>query len=64
MKVGDICNITTGKLDSNALVDGGKYPFFTCAADPLQIDNFAFDDDVILITGNNAQGNFHLNRYF
>jgi len=63
MKVGDICNITTGKLDSNAFINGGKYPFFTCAADPLEINTFAFDDDVILIAGNNAQGKFHLNRY-
>ncbi len=63
MMVGDICNITTGKLDSNAFVDGGKYPFFTCAADPLRINTFAFDDDVVLIAGNNAQGNFHLNRF-
>ncbi len=63
MGIGDICNITTGKLDSNQFVEKGQYPFFTCAVDPLQIDTFAFDDDVILVAGNNAQGNFHLNRY-
>jgi type I restriction enzyme S subunit len=63
LKIGKICNITTGKLDSNQFVAGGKYPFFTCAANPLEIDTFAFDDDAILVAGNNASGTFHLNRY-
>ncbi len=58
-----ICNITTGKLDANAEVSNGTYPFFTCAPEPLRIDTFAFDDDVILLAGNNAQGNFHLQRF-
>lgn len=56
-------NITTGKLDSNAAIENGKYPFFTCAPEPLSIDSFSFDDDVILLAGNNAQGNFHISRY-
>lgn len=30
VKLGDICQITTGKLDANAQVDNGIYPFFTC----------------------------------
>ncbi len=58
-----ICNITTGNLDANAEVSNGTYPFFTCAPEPLRIDTFAFDDDVILLAGNNAQGNFHLQRF-
>ncbi len=58
-----VCNITTGKLDANAEVENGQYPFFTCAPDPLRIDTFAFDDDVILLAGNNAQGNFHIQRF-
>ena len=58
-----VCNITTGKLDANAEIPNGKYPFFTCAPDPLRIDTFAFDDDVILLAGNNAQGNFHIQRF-
>jgi type I restriction enzyme S subunit len=62
-KLTDICNITTGKLDSNAAKNGGKYPFFTCSPDPLQIDNYAFDADAILLAGNNANGNFHINRF-
>ena len=62
-KLAEICCIRTGKLDSNQFALGGQYPFFTCAPTPLAIDSYAFDDDVILIAGNNAGGNFHLNRY-
>ena len=57
------CEITTGKLDSNAMVNGGKYPFFTCAPNPLSINTYSFDDDVILLAGNNASGKFHCQRY-
>ncbi len=63
MKLKDICTITTGKLDSNAAVENGNYPFFTCAPMPLRTNSFAFDCKAILIAGNNAQGNFHTNFY-
>ncbi|XWY21928.1 restriction endonuclease subunit S [Bisgaard Taxon 45] len=61
--IGNACNITTGKLDANQAKLNGKYPFFTCAEFPDYIDEYAFDDDVVLIAGNNARGNFHVNRY-
>jgi type I restriction enzyme S subunit len=63
LKIGDICNIATGKLDANQFVLGGQYPFYTCAPEPSTIDSYAFDDSVILIAGNNAAGNFHVNRF-
>ena len=53
-RLGEICNITTGKLDANAMVEGGKYRFYTCAKDYFQIDEFAFDTDALLISGNGA----------
>lgn len=59
----DVCNITTGKLDANAAVEDGEYPFFTCAPTPSRIDTYAYEGDVILLAGNNAQGNFHINRF-
>ena len=62
-KIGNICNIKTGKLDANQFVLGGEYPFYTCAPEPLTIDSYSFDDSVILIAGNNAAGNFHINRF-
>lgn len=63
VKLLNACNITTGKLDSNAAEDDGRYPFFTCAPEPMKINSYAFDEDAILLAGNNAQGNFHIQRY-
>lgn len=54
VKLGDICQIATGKLDANTQVDNGIYPFFTCAEQPFKIDNFAFDTEALLISGNGA----------
>ena len=54
VKLGDICQITTGKLDANEQVDNGIYPFFTCAEQPFKIDSFAFDTEALLISGNGA----------
>jgi len=62
-KLGDICTIRTGKLDSNAAVEGGKYPFFTCAQETFSIDKFAFDTEAVLLGGNNANGIFPLKYY-
>lgn len=54
-RLGEIANkITTGKLDANAMVNGGKYPFFTCAREVYRINTFAFDEEVLLISGNGA----------
>ena len=63
VKLLDTCFLRTGKLDSNCATENGKYPFFTCAPTPLKIDEFAFDEDAILLAGNNAQGNFHIQRF-
>ena len=36
------------------MVDDGKFPFFTCAANPFNIDKYAFDTEALLISGNGA----------
>ena len=54
VKLGDICNITTGKLDANAMVENGPYRFYTCARDYYYIDKYAFDTEALLISGNGA----------
>ena len=59
----EICDYKTGRLNSNAAVDNGKYKFFTCAPNPLTIDSYSYDDNVILLAGNNANGIFHINRF-
>ena len=53
----------TGKLDSNAAVEGGKYPFFTCAKDWLWIDKYAYDCEALLLAGNNAAGVYDVKHY-
>ena len=62
-KLEDLINLRTGKLDSNAEESNGNYPFFTCAPDPLRINSFSFNQKAILLAGNNANGNFHINYY-
>lgn len=62
-KLGELCNIKTGKLDSNAMVEDGKYPFFTCSREIFAIDEYAFDCEAILLAGNNASGDFNVKHY-
>ena len=59
----DIVSYKTGKLDSNAAEEGGKYPFFTCAQKTYSINNAAFDTECVLLAGNNAAGIFPLKYY-
>ena len=63
IKLDDLVDIKTGKLDSNAMVDGGKYPFFTCSKQIFNIDTFAFDCEAVLLAGNNASGDFNVKHY-
>jgi len=59
----DVFDITTGKLDSNALEENGKYPFFTCSQETYRINNFAFDCEALLLAGNNAAGIYSVKYY-
>lgn len=61
-KLGDCCNIQTGKLDANARVENGRYPFYTCDSMPYRIDTYAFDTEAILISGNGSLVG-HVNYY-
>ena len=47
-------NIKTGKLDANAMEENGKYRFYTCAKEYYRINNYAFDGEALLISGNGA----------
>jgi type I restriction enzyme S subunit len=53
----------TGKLNSNAAVEGGKYPFFTCSQEIFKTNTFSFDTEAVLLGGNNASANYPL-KYF
>lgn len=61
-KLGDICEIRTGKLNANAKVENGLYPFFTCDALPFRINTYSFDTEAILVSGNGSQVG-HINYY-
>jgi len=63
VSLGTLVDIKTGKLDSNAAIKDGKYPFFTCSREIFAIDNFAFDCEAILLAGNNAVGDFNVKHY-
>ena len=63
MKWNNVFNTTTGKLDSNAAVANGKYPFFTCSKELLKIDSYAFDQTALLLAGNNAAGKYDVKYY-
>ena len=58
--IGNICAITTGKLDVNASEEEGAYPFFTCAERVYRINEFAFDTEAVLFAGN---GFFNVKYY-
>jgi type I restriction enzyme S subunit len=62
-KLGDLVSFRTGKLDSNAAVTDGEYPFFTCSQETLRTNTSSFDTECVLLAGNNANGIFPL-KYF
>ena len=47
-------SIFTGKKNANASTIDGKYKFFTCAPNALQIDSYIFDGNAIIVSGNGA----------
>ncbi|KAB2872052.1 MAG: hypothetical protein F9K37_01525 [Bacteroidales bacterium] len=63
VELGSLVDIKTGKLNSNAAVENGDYPFFTCSREVFAIDKYAFDLEAILLAGNNASGDFNVKHY-
>ncbi len=59
----DVFITRTGKLNANAMVENGKYPFFTCSKDIFYIDDYAFDCEALLLSGNNATANYDVKYY-
>ena len=52
VKIGNLTNIKTGKLDANASSEDGQYPFFTCSREPLKISTYSYDCECVLVAGN------------
>lgn len=59
-ELGAIATIKTGKLDANASIEGGQYPFFTCSKTSLRIDSYSFDGEYVLVAGN---GDLNVKHY-
>src|ERR1035437_3767331 len=58
-----VFHFRTGKLDSNAAVASGQYPFFTCSRENFRIDTFAFDCEALLLASNNASADYSVKHY-
>lgn len=62
-ELGEVVNFTTGKLNSNAAEIGGIYPFFTCSQETFKINNYAFDCEALLLSGNNARAVYSVKHF-
>ncbi len=51
-QLGEVCTIETGKLNANAAVEGGQYPFFTTSKEISYINDYKWDTEALLIAGN------------
>lgn len=55
--------IKTGKLNSEAAMANGIYPFFTCSQETYRTNTFSFDQEAVLLAGNNASAIYPLKIY-
>ena len=61
--LGEISTIKTGKLNSEAAVTNGIYPFFTCSQETYRTNTFSFNQEAVLLAGNNASAIYPLKIY-
>ncbi len=61
--LGKECNITTGKLNSEDATIDGEYPFFTCSQETYKTNTYAFNQEAVLLAGNNASAIYPLKIY-
>ena len=54
VKLGGITNIFTGRKNVNQTNPHGKYYFFSCSPDEFFSDEYIYDGDAIIITGNGS----------
>ena len=50
--LGPLVTLKTGKLDVNAGVEEGEFPFFTCSRDTYKIDVAAYSGKSVIVAGN------------
>lgn len=56
----NIVSFKTGKLNSNAAIENGTYPFFTCSKEVYRTNTTAFNTEAVILGGNNAVGDYPL----
>lgn len=61
--LGETSTIKTGKLNSEAAVTNGIYPFFTCSQETYRTNTFSFNQEAVLLAGNNASAIYPLKIY-
>ena len=59
----EVFNFKTGKLNSDAAISDGKFPFFTCSQETFKTNTFAFDCEALILAGNNASAIYPF-KYF
>lgn len=58
--VKDICDITTGKSNTQDQVDGGQYPFYIRSATPVRSNRYLYDCEAVITIGDGQIGKvFH-----
>lgn len=61
--LGEVAKIVTGKQNSEDAVENGMYPFFTCSQETYRTNSYAFDQEAVLLAGNNASAIYPLKIY-
>ena len=60
IKLENIVSFRTGKLNSNAAIPNGIYPFYTCSKEIYKTNTASFNTEAVLLGGNNAVGDYPL----
>lgn len=59
-KLENIVSFRTGKMNSNAAIQNGTYPFYTCSKEIYKTNTASFNTEAVLLGGNNAVGDYPL----
>ena len=54
VKLGDVCDIFTGKKDVNQTVENGEYVFFSCSPKEFRSNDYLYNGEAIIIAGNGS----------
>lgn len=58
-KLGEVCNVGTGKGNRQDEEDGGKYPFYVRSKEVLRSNTYLFDEKAVIIPGEGGVGEIY-----